>query len=299
MKNRYWNGVLSALLLALLMLSGCRMFEKDAMGEPAYILGLAVCGDQVWHLAAAENGRDLLRDGKTVLKGLEAAQFDRSGSACLYRAEGKLVRYDLAEGTDREIAPADPLLGIPTEDYLLVDDRRIAMADGSVTQLKNKPQGSFAVLTVRGNRVYMDHTYRRTIAIYDAQTDTRTDLWQYAPEFNDILAGALVEGKLYFSRSTGGLWQLDPKTPGVMPVQVSKRTPVAMALGESGLICALAGQEKSLIFCTGLEQDQPLEIARWEGAGYYLNGSCRLALSGTKAACAVSTGQEVFVFEVK
>ena len=112
------------------------------------------------------------------------------------------------------------------------------------------------------------------------------------------MTGALLDGTLYFAWSTGGLWKLDLTTAGAEPEILTLKTPVAITVHENKLICAVKTDGNQLAFYTGLEQREPQELARWTEAKYYVPDSCMLAISGSKAACAVSTGKDVFSFDL-
>lgn len=298
-------GKLMALALAALMLlGGCRRSEKEPSGEPVHIRDLAVCGDQAWHLFQEDGTLTLIRDGVTVKEIPDAAgpRFDAAGNACWYREDGTLVRYALADGNIQKIGSAEMAPLIITGRYALLGGgksavHRLDLADGTVAELKNLPQ-SFRLLATQGDLIYMDHYARRTISVYDAAGDTLTDLWQYESDRQPLMTGAVLDGALYFAGTGGGLWRLDLESAGAEPIQVSKKTPVAMTAGEAELICALKEHEDDLGFCVGVDRDAPVELARWEKSGYFLNGSCLLTVSGGKGACAVTTGTDVFEFKL-
>ena len=288
---------LIALALVVLMLSGCQRFEKKPVGEQAYIYGLAVCGETVWHLAYVDGSRMLLRDGELMLQLGGMAQIDQLGHACWYLSGSNLIRYDLTNGTERALTASSGTPSIITEDYLVVKDRRIAIADGSETGLKGLPEKK-RVLAVDGNRVCLADTSRSILGIYDLETDSFAELWKYEATGNHPMTGALLDGTLYFAWSTGGLWKLDLTTAGAEPEILTFKTPVAMAVWEDGLLCAVKTDGNQLAFYTGLERREPQELARWTEAKYYLPDSCMLASSGPKAACAVSTGREIISFDL-
>lgn len=148
-----------------------------------------------------------------------------------------------------------------------------------------------------GAAVYGWVSARRALCVYE--NGAFSDLYRMEPDSSRvILGGVLRDGVLWYAQAGGsgntGLWRLGPDDP--TPKRVSDRAVVALTLGGDYLICAVE-QGEDLVFYAGPETETPMELARWEQSGYYLNGSCLLTAGDNKAACALTTDREKQFFE--
>ena len=300
---------IALLLILLLSLCGCADYREKPTGEPAYIRDLQLINNTVYWLERTDGSYALFRgnaDEKERIKrfpDVAGIAFCEDLNGYLYAADGVLSAYDPESDTTAKICDlyANALL-CATEDYVLAStesgDLRIEIANGSKQAVEHMPRKGVEILDINGNViVFWDHN-QSAICKYDCDRDSTAVLYSRARNPAVVMVTAIMQnGWLYYAESAGGLHKISMEDESAASRLVSVKSVIAMARAGDGMVLAIK-ERSDLVFylCSG--EDAMTELAVWHDANYIVNGSCLLSASDNKIACAVTSEQQIFEFEI-
>ena len=297
-------------LLLCICLAGCgnrkQEEERTRTGEFAYVTDARFVEQQCYVIKPDETIDSPARrlylvdeQGETLVRSFSGfVRWSEAQSAYFFLDGTALALWEPVSGTESTCCLVDGaytpvVLG---KTYALLEDRnhqifRLTLSSGDILPCAVPVRA--ANFVYQSDSLLFGYDYQEDeFFAYDMERDLV--LWQAAsPVDGAVLSCEADEGLLYYVQLDGRLRVFDQ---GVSYEIDGAEAVVAVCAEQGTVYCARELGHYGELTLSRIEPDGGLtDLACWEKADYYLNGSCRLLLEADKLLCAVSTNKNVFL----